>query len=237
MESANWIDHINICSLLASLKQKVGVPDDVTTKQIQPILQEALLIVKQNKIYLTLLTQLLEHEKTVLRHSFHVTVYSLAIGSKINMKREELQHLALAALLHDIGKISIRSTLLNKPGRLTQKEYEEIKTHTIWGLDYLQSYAPFPNGIQEVVVQHHERLDGSGYPYRLTAKYIHPWAKIVAVSDVFDALTAKRCYKQAMPPIEALSVLQHDIDRKLDATYVALLASCIATPIMSKYKD
>ncbi len=237
MTSANWIDRINICSLLASLKQKVGVPDDVTTKQIQPILNQTLTTIKENQIYLTILTALLEHEETLLRHSFHVTVYSLAIASKLNMTAKELHQLALAALLHDIGKISIRPAVLNKPGRLTQKEYDEIKTHTIWGLWYLQSHATFPTGIQEVVVQHHERLDGSGYPYHLTAEYIHPWAKIVAVSDVFDALTAKRCYKQAMSPIEALSVLQHDIDRKLDATYVTLLASCIATPIMSKYKD
>lgn len=237
MASANWIDRVNICALLASLKQKVGVPDDVTTQKIQPILHQALITIKTNKAYLTVLTELLEHEEALLRHSFHVTVYSLAIASKLNMSAKELQQLALAALLHDIGKISIRSAVLNKPGRLTQKEYDEIKTHTVWGLRYLQSYASFPNGIQEVVVQHHERLDGSGYPYHLTADCIHPWAKIVAVSDVFDALTAKRCYKQAMSPIEALGVLQHDVDSKLDATYVALLASCIATPVMSKPKD
>lgn len=127
--------------------------------------------------------------------------------------------------------------MLNKPGRLTQKEYDEVKTHTVWGLRYLQSYASFPKGIQEVVVQHHERLDGSGYPYHLTANSIHPWAKIVAVSDVFDALTAKRCYKQAMSPLDALDVLQQDVDSKLDATYVTILASYITTTIINKKND
>lgn len=98
MASANWIDHVNICTLLASLKQKVGVPDDVTTHKIQPILQQALITIKKNKAYLTVLTELLEHEEALLRHSFHVTVYSLAIASKLNMPVKELQQLALAAL-------------------------------------------------------------------------------------------------------------------------------------------
>lgn len=229
MGTVNWIDQVNVCVLLTSLKHKVGLADERMTKKIHPILQQALITIQNDNAYRRLLTELLEHEKALLQHSFHVTIYSLAIALKINMKAEELQQLALAALLHDIGKIAIRPAVLNKPGKLTSKEYEEVKTHTVWGLRYLQAYASFPRAIQEVVVQHHERLDGSGYPYHLTAECIHPWAKIVAVSDVFDALTAKRCYKQAMSPLDALQVLKKEAAIKLDATYVALLASCITT--------
>lgn len=227
MGTVKCVEQVDVLTLLTSLTQKIDLPDSATTQYIQPILQQAFVTIQQNSACVALLSELLEHEEALLHHSFHVTVYALAIASKTTMSACELQQLALAALLHDIGKTSVRAEVLNKPGKLTEDEFEEIKAHAVWGLRYLQAYTAFPRCIQDVVVQHHERLDGSGYPYHLTAEMIHPWAKIVAVSDVFDALTAERCYKKAMSHQEALFVLKQEAASKLDAHYVTLLAACI----------
>jgi len=227
MGTVTGVEQGDVLALLTSLTHNIDLPVRATLPYLQSILEQTLGTIQQNPACVALLSQLFEHEEALLHHSFHVTVYALAIASKTTMSTNELQQLALAALLHDIGKISVRAVVLNKPGKLTGDEFEEIKAHTVWGLRYLQAYTTYPRCIQEVVVQHHERLDGSGYPNHLTADQIHPWAKIVAVSDVYDALTAERCYKKAMSYQEALNILQQEAVNKLDAHYVSLLASSI----------
>ncbi|REE56384.1 HD domain-containing protein [Paenibacillus taihuensis] len=127
---------------------------------------------------------------------------------------------ALAGLLHDIGNAKVDSNILNKPTKLTTAEVEEMKRHTVLGYQLLKNVAGLNEGVKLAVLQHHERYDGSGYPLGIGSEKIHPYAKFVAISDIFNAMTMKRAYRKASSPYLVLEQLQQDSFGKLDAAYV-----------------
>ncbi len=144
---------------------------------------------------------------------------------------EYIEDLTRSAPLHDIGKIRISDVLLNKPGKLTSEEFEVMKTHTTAGKDILSRISSDGNttylGIAaELAAYHHERWDGQGYPERLSGTDIPLSARIMAVADVFDALTSKRSYKEAMDAQEALCVIASESGTHFDPAVVeAFLAA------------
>ncbi|MGU3472325.1 HD-GYP domain-containing protein [Paenibacillus sp. D51F] len=140
------------------------------------------------------------------RHSDRVAKYSVKIAKKLHISKEQLENLTVAAVLHDIGKIHVPIEILNKPGRLENEEFEIIKKHPIDGArmvinSYYQELAP-------IIEQHHERLDGSGYPYGLSGDDILLEARIIAVSDTFDAMTEDRAYRKAFKEQFAIDELK-----------------------------
>lgn len=139
------------------------------------------------------------HDNYTYAHSVNVCVISLLIGSAMGLGRNELEFLGIGAMLHDIGKISIDSKILNKPAKLNPEEFEVIKKHSRSGYELLKSKVGISFLPAHVALQHHEREDGSGYPRKLTGKRIHLFAKITAVADVYDAMTSHRIYCEATP--------------------------------------
>ena len=115
-------------------------------------------------------------------------------------------------MLHDYGKIEIPDEILSKPGKLTREEFEVIKKHPVYGAGYLVDLS-FPSEIKEIVLQHHERLDGSGYPGGLKHESISDMVQIVAISDVYDALTTDRPYRRALTTEEAISMIEEEVDK------------------------
>jgi HD-GYP domain-containing protein (c-di-GMP phosphodiesterase class II) len=129
-------------------------------------------------------------------------------------------------MLHDVGKIGISEQILRKPGRLTNEEFDEIKQHPMYGVQLFEE-AGLGNLLSEellALAQHHERLDGRGYPYGLRGERISRIGRIVAVADVFDALTSDRTYRAAFSGDEAIALLQDMAGTELDAACVAALA-------------
>ncbi len=139
-------------------------------------------------------------------HSESVAAISMGIARKMNFSQAEIEDLVLCARLHDIGKIGIQDGILLKPGRLTNEEFTIIQQHPQKGAEILK---PIPSmaGIIPGVLQHHEKIDGSGYPLGLSGDSIHPWARIIAVADVFHALTSRRPYRDSMPLNKALGII------------------------------
>jgi len=135
-----------------------------------------------------------EKDKYTRNHCERVTKYSLAIAKKMRLNEEELLGLEFAGLLHDIGKIGIPSEIINKEGMLTSEEYEVIKKHPELGYELLKSMT-FLDSSSKILLQHHERIDGKGYPYGLEAHEIDKLAKILAVADAYDAMTTVRPYR------------------------------------------
>lgn len=135
-----------------------------------------------------------EKDKYTRNHCERVTKYSLVIAKKMGLDEEELLGLEFAGLLHDIGKIGIPSEIINKQGRLTSEEYEVVKRHPELGYDMLKSMT-FLDSSSKILLQHHERIDGKGYPYGLEADEIDKLAKILAVADAYDAMTTVRPYR------------------------------------------
>ncbi|MDH5298397.1 MAG: HD-GYP domain-containing protein [Desulfobulbaceae bacterium] len=160
-------------------------------------------------------------------HSFRVAKYSVAIGHKIGFSSQELADLEIAAYMHDLGKIGIPEAILSKPGRLTEAEFSEIKKHPVLTDKILQPIN-LPDFIVDAAIHHHERLDGSGYPHGLDDKHISPFARVIAVADVFDALTSDRPYRQAMPVETAIEVLCNGIGHHFDRRMVLALVTALA---------
>lgn len=145
------------------------------------------------------------------KHSINVSVLSVLIGMGTGMKKPMLKELAASGLLHDIGKINIPSDILNKPGALTEEEYELIKKHSEMGYQKIRDNVLISSKIKMGVYMHHENLNGTGYPLGLQDDQIYTFAKIIHVADVYDAITSKRVYKKAQAPAEAIDFLQKNV--------------------------
>jgi HD-GYP domain-containing protein (c-di-GMP phosphodiesterase class II) len=155
-------------------------------------------------------------------HSFRVAQYSILIGKQMKISPEKLSGLEMAAYMHDLGKIGVPESILTKPGRLTPQEFEEVKKHPILTNKILEPIE-LPKYIVDAAVQHHERLNGQGYPLGLEGNAISSFARIIAVADVFDALTSTRHYRKAMTVEEALTMLYQGIDTEYDMNVVLAL--------------
>ncbi len=151
------------------------------------------------------------------QHSVNVGILAGIIGRWLKVDEERLQILVLAGMLHDIGKAQIPLEILNKPGKLTPEEFEIMKKHTVLGYDMLKQIKGVPDEVVQSCLQHHERIDGSGYPFGLTAERIHDFSKIIAVADTYDAVTTDRVYQPRRAPLAVMEILDDEMFKKMDA--------------------
>ena len=149
-------------------------------------------------------------------HSVHVATISGILGNWLGYGQEELKELILAGLLHDIGKTQVPLEILNKPGKLLPEEMKIMRKHTTRGFQLIQDFPDVSPGVMYGILQHHERLDGSGYPLGTTDEKIHPFAKIIAVADIYDAMTTDRCYQKSISPFSVVQTLVQEMFNKLD---------------------
>lgn len=140
-------------------------------------------------------------------HSMNVALICNLFAHWLKYDEKETQNLTLAGLLHDIGKMMIPPSIIKKPGKLTDEEYRIIQEHPTLGYNILKEQNIDPR-IAKAALQHHERCDGTGYPARLSLNEIEPFAKIVAIADVYDALTANRVYRGPICPLEVIGIFQ-----------------------------
>ncbi|MDF2499733.1 MAG: hypothetical protein K0Q77_447 [Anaerosporomusa subterranea] len=150
------------------------------------------------------------------RHSINVSIISGILGKLVGMTKGNLKDLVMAGLLHDIGKVSIPTEILNKPGRLTDREMLTIKTHPSKGYELLLQSDQIAAEIKIGVLQHHERIDGSGYPFGLTENQIGYYAKIIAIADIYDAMTSDRIYRKRLSPFCAAETIVQQMYTQLD---------------------
>lgn len=152
-------------------------------------------------------------------HSDRVAEYSVKFGHVLNLPNEELEQLMLAGTFHDIGKIGIPDSILSKPEKLTDEEYEIIKKHPIIGQEIINSSYMLQD-VLPYIRHHHERIDGNGYPDKLSGNEIPYLSKIIAVCDTYDALTSNRSYRKAMSTDKAITILQEIKGTQLDSFLV-----------------
>ena len=159
---------------------------------------------------LTLLQTMGGSEDTVYAHSINVSLVSRAIGKWLKMGKQELDDLTMAGLLHDIGKAQVPPEILNKAGKLTDEEFALIKKHALDGRKMLKEVKGIDPRYLNAASQHHERSDGTGYPRNLTDDEIDDFAAIIAIADVYDAMTASRSYRSAMCPFQVIAAFERD---------------------------
>ncbi|MBF7096348.1 HD-GYP domain-containing protein [Alkalibacter mobilis] len=154
------------------------------------------------------------------QHCVNVAVLSIVLGIELNYDRKVLESMAIGALLHDFGKVFIPKEILLKPGKLTESEMEAIQKHPYLGYDYLKSNLQINHIALSIILEHHEKSNGSGYPNKLSSNRISPYAKVVSVCDVYDALTSNRPYREAMSPNEAIELLMGSCGQDFDLSIV-----------------
>ncbi|MBR5976717.1 MAG: HD-GYP domain-containing protein [Clostridia bacterium] len=170
------------------------------------------------------------HENLRYAHTVSTAVISIVIAKELGMSKSDILDLTLAALIHDIGDKKLPDGLLDKPARLTEDEYEIVKTHTTHGYGILghEDFSAISEPVKSGVLSHHERFDGSGYPNGLGGEEIPLFARIIAVADVYSALTADRPYRSAYQVSEAIEYIMGNADRQFDAIVVAAFLKIIS---------
>lgn len=161
------------------------------------------------------------------KHSVNVAVYSVIMGIGMGLRKGLLKELAVSALLHDIGKLQIPNRILNKPGKLTEEEYETIKKHSEYGYELLKTNVMLTSKIRMGVYMHHENVDGTGYPLGLKEHQIYLFAKIIHIADVYDALSTERSYKKALVPNSVIQYLMNQSGTMFQQDMVKVFIDCV----------
>ena len=162
--------------------------------------------VARNADAMVSLSKLRAFDEYTFTHCINVSVLAVALGKHLKLKRRALQFLGVAGLFHDVGKALIPPEILNKPGKLTDEEFAVMQGHPAKGYDFLKRQISNQD-ILRGVSEHHEKYNGNGYPKGLAARDIAPLARLIAVADVYDALTSERVYKKGMLPNKALKIM------------------------------
>lgn len=160
------------------------------------------------------------HDDYTYAHSLRAATFLTLLGHASGFSENEQLLLASGGLLHDVGKMKIPFEILNKPGKLTPEEFEIMKSHVSHTVDYLSSQTGIPKAVFIIAEQHHEKIDGSGYPYGLKGAELNELARMAAVVDVFTALTDRRVYRDPMEPEKALVLMKEEMKGHLDQNYV-----------------
>jgi len=181
----------------------------------------------RNPDALVCLSHLKEVSEYTALHSIRTCILALAFGRHLALSRDELQVLGLGAMLHDIGMIKVPEEILNKQSELTASEFDTMAKHVTWGLEILRTAGDLPPGALEVVAQHHERGDGSGYPNQRKSGSITPAGYIGAIVDVYDAITSDRHYNTGLSAEDALKRIYEWREKDFDAPLVEDFIRCM----------
>ncbi len=165
-------------------------------------------------------------------HSMNVSLICNVFGKWLGMSREDIDILTLGGLLHDIGKLKIPDNIIRKPEKLSPAEYNIIKTHSLQGYNILKD-KNIDENIKQIALMHHERCDGSGYPLGLSDDKINMYAKIVAIADVYDAMTAARVYRGPLCPFKVISIFESEGLQKYDGHFILTFLEHVATTYMN----
>lgn len=200
---------------------------DKNSKVLAGLIDDILMSVLSSKEMLTVLTDAFVFDEFLFQHSLQVSLYSLAIAKELGYTAEEMKQIGIGALLHDVGKLVIPQEILKKSGKLTSEEMEIVKKHTNYGFDILRNLHTISLLVAHCAYQHHERLDGSGYPRGIKGDEIQPYAKIIMVADVFDSMTNKRVHEEKLLPYHCLQVINYGRGKLFDEEVVDALNKCV----------
>ncbi len=195
-----------------------------TKQMVNKILEEILL----NQDVLVSLSDIRTYDDEVFGHSVSVCILSVITGLKLGYNQLQLRDLGIGGLLHDLGKACIAKIILNKKQQLTPQEFDGIKEHSRLGFDILRQQEEISPLAAHIAFQHHEKYNGSGYPRGLKGGEIHEYARIIAVADVYDAMTSDRIYRPAFTPMETVQVLLESMGSHLDPDLVKVFIKNIA---------
>jgi len=213
-------------SLELNIKKNKNLTTDINI--LKNVIDELMSEILSSNVALVNIRDLKNFDDYTYYHSVNVAVLSLLIGKTLGLKDDQLRELGMSAILHDVGKMFIDNEIINKPGLLTNEEYEKIKEHSIEGYKYLKDDFNISSKIYVSILQHHENFDGKGYPNGISKEQIFLYARIITVADVYDALTSERPYKRAETPNKALEYILQNEGKKFDPQIVKIVSERFA---------
>lgn len=205
-------------SLVKNAFDEIRYFKEVPLRQMQDLSDNALVTLTATPGALGYLHSLRDVDNYTFQHSVNVAIISGVLSRWLGDDGERMRDMVLAGLLHDVGKALVPQEILNKPGPLTPAEMEVMQQHAAYGYDILKKAKVLAGDVLAGVWQHHERLDGSGYPRSLRGGNILPSARIIAISDIYDAMTSDRVYRQKTTPFHVIRTLFENMFDKLDAS-------------------
>ncbi len=193
--------------LIHKLVDDVKKGGKIDSRSVNDSVDQLVESVFRNRYAAVTLSKLKTYDEYTFTHSINVSIFALALGRQLNLSREQLKVLGAGAMLHDIGKASIPEDILNKPGPLTEAEFRIMKTHPNLGTRHLKSVENVQKEILQCILNHHEKINGTGYPQKLKSAAIGDFAKMISIADSFDAITSTRVYQKGTLAHNALKII------------------------------
>lgn len=217
------VAHMTITRTMEDLR----MGKSIDTQESKAVVQHLVKHVSSNPSSMLWLTNLHQKHEHTAQHCLNVSILAIAFGRHLNLSDEQLNLLGLGAVLHDVGKMRIPKDILDKPGKLTDEEYARIKAHAVDGYTVLKLARNVPEEALAIVRSHHERMDGTGYPDGLQGDAIPRLARIVAIADAYDMMTADYPFRTAVPPADALRILRTGGATEYGADLVQEFIKCL----------
>lgn len=235
LEKNNFKKELNIArkvhsrtkAYIDSALEDVRLGQAVNTDEAKEVVIQVANSITRSSHAMVWLTNLKNRDEYTSIHCMNVCIMAVSFGRSIGMSKPELEVIGLGALLHDLGKMRVPLEILNKPGKLTEEEFEIMKTHPMEGYTMLEKQANLPLEVLDIVKHHHERRNGKGYPSKLKGDEINNMTRMVAIVDVYDAITSDRCYHDAITPYDALKNMYEWVNEDFDKSIIEQFIKCL----------
>ncbi len=209
----------SVDSIKESMNQLLKSADDINEEKLIRDVESVVMSTGSKYHVFDMLHIIKAYDDETYHHSLNVSMICNIFADWLDMSEEEKKQLTLCGLLHDLGKLLISKDVLKKPGKLTDEEYEIIKQHPVKGYEFLKD-KEVPESVKRAALLHHERCDGTGYPYGMKADEIDSFAAIVAIADVYDAMTATRVYRRGLSPFRVIKLFEQEGRQQFNPVYL-----------------
>lgn len=200
----------------------------IDTERAKPVVEEMLASIFRNQDAFLGLTRIRQMDQYTFEHSVSVSALMIAFGKKLQLDQSTIWELGVGGILHDIGKLQVPGKILNKPGRLTDLEFDVMRRHVGLGYKLIDEAETIPKRARQVILQHHERLNGTGYPGKLSGEEISLYGKMAAIVDVYDAITSDRVYhKGKLPSLVLRQLVEWSGEGVFDTELVQRFIQCV----------
>lgn len=221
--------------VIKTVLHDISTGREISTELVNEATDSIVTRINENRDIVSCINQMREADEYTYTHSVNVSLLAMLIGKWLKYDFYKIKSLVSAGLLHDIGKARISPDILNKTGKLSKVEFEEMKKHSVYGFKIAETLPGLSEDCLKGILMHHEREDGSGYPLGLKGDQIHDFGKIIAVADIYDAMTSNRSYKKMDCPFEVIEKLESNSFGTLDHRVVNVFLHNIASYYMGDF--
>lgn len=215
-------------SSIAIMEDLFEVPDvNQAMDDAKPIIAEFINFMEHHPDSIQFMLSLSGHDFYTYNHSLDVSIYALGLGGVIGYDKKTLEELGLGSLFHDVGKRNVSLDILCKKGPLDETEWAQMKMHAAFGLQIMNQHPNISDAVKAAAFEHHESWEGNGYPQQLRGQEIHPFARIVALTDTYDAMTTQRSYNKPMSPLDALTMMKEKLAGRYDPELLKAMHSVL----------